>query len=190
MVVILIVGLFAILLVWALRPAKPNGEGVSHPSVGRVMENFRLIPLVGDATPVTSESLHGEVTLMNFWGTWCGPCMMEFPHLVELNDRLKSDKGFRFVPVSCGPGGSDLENDQLQLATEAYLAKFDTELISYSDPRGTARMSLMKAAQLPGFAFPTTVLLDREGKIRGLWQGYRPGVEAEMEQAIKALLKS
>lgn len=186
----MVVGLFAILLVRALQPEKHFGAGEIHPSVGQAMGSLDLAPLVGDTAPITLESLRGEVVLINFWGTWCGPCRMEFPHLVKLNDRLKGDKGFRFVPVSCGPGGADGDPDQLRAATEAYLAKLDTDLDVYSDPGAGARLSLVKSARLSGFGYPTTVLIDRDGTIRALWEGYEPGVEAEMEKIIRALLKS
>ncbi|MDA1054448.1 MAG: TlpA disulfide reductase family protein [Planctomycetota bacterium] len=187
---ILIIGLAAILLAWSLRPAKRVGPADVHPSVGRAMQSFELVPLVGDTEPVTLESLRGEVVLINFWGTWCGYCLLEFPHLVEINDRLKSEQQFRFVPVSCGPGGADIDAEQLRAATEAYLTKFETDLDVYSDPGGGTRQSLMNSAQLPDFGFPTTLLLGRDGTIQGLWQGYYPGVEAEMEAAIKGLMKS
>jgi thiol-disulfide isomerase/thioredoxin len=189
-VVILITGLFAVLAVWALQPAKHFGMGELHPSVGRPLESLNLAPLVGDAAPITLEGLRGKVVLINFWGTWCGPCMMEFPHLVELNSRLAGEKGFRFVPVSCGPGGGDTDPEQLRSDTEAYLAKLETDLDVFIDPGAGARMSLVNAAQLSGFGYPTTVLIDQKGTIRGLWQGYKPDVEAEMEKVIKALLKS
>lgn len=189
-IVIAVTGLFAILLVLALQPEKRLGPGDVPPAVGLPMGSFEVLPLVGGASPMTLESVRGEVVLINFWGTWCGPCLMEFPHLVELNDRLKSEDGFRFVPVSCGPGGGDSDLEQLREATEGYLAKLDTDLDVYSDPSGGARLSLMKAAQMPSFGFPTTVLLGRDGTIHGLWEGYRPGVEAEIEELIKALLKA
>ncbi|HUG67825.1 MAG TPA: TlpA disulfide reductase family protein [Pirellulaceae bacterium] len=189
-IVIMIGGLFAILLVRALQPEKHFGAGEIHPGVGRAMESLDLAPLIGETAPITLESLRGEVVLINFWGTWCGYCLMEFPHLVELNDRLKGDTRFRFVPVSCGPGGADVDSDQLRAETEAYLAKLETDLDVYSDPGAGARLSLVKSARLSGFGYPTTVLIDRDGTIRGLWEGYGPGVEAEMEQVIRALLKS
>jgi thiol-disulfide isomerase/thioredoxin len=189
-VVILIVGLFAALAIWALQPEKQFGVGELHPSVGRPLESLDLTPLVGDAAQITLEGLRGKVVLINFWGTWCGPCMMEFPHLVELNSRLAGDKGFRFVPVSCGSGGGDADPEQLRSDTEAYLAKLETDLEVFIDPGAGARMSLVNAAQLSGFAYPTTVLIDQEGTIRALWVGYQPGVEGEMEKVIKALLKS
>ncbi len=192
--VILILGLLVILSVWALQPEKQSvdgdADGVTHPAVGQPMGSFQLTPLVGDTHPVTLESLRGEVVLLNFWGTWCPPCMMEFPHLVEMNDRLKSDQRFRFVPVACGPGGSEVPAEELRTETEAYVAKLETKLDVYSDPGAGARMSIVKSAQLSGFGYPTTVLLDRDGTIQGLWKGYAPGLESEMEKAINALLKS
>lgn len=186
----MIFGLFAILLVMALRPTKHFDAAEIHPSVGQAMESLDLAPLIGDTAPITLERLRGEVVLINFWGTWCGPCLIEFPHLVKLNDRLKGDPRFRFVPVSCGPGGADVDPDQLRAETEAYLAKLDADLNVYSDPGAGARLSLVKSAKLSGFGYPTTVLIDRDGTIRGLWEGYAPGVEAEMEKVIRALLKS
>ncbi|MBC8355468.1 MAG: TlpA family protein disulfide reductase [Planctomycetes bacterium] len=190
LLVILIVGFFVILSVWAWQPAERFQHGDVHPAVGEAMQRFELAPLVGNETPATLDSLHGEVVLINFWGTWCGPCLMEFPHLVEINDRLKGEKGFRFIPVACGPGGVDIDEQALRAGTEAYLQKLETNLDVYSDPGAGARRSLMKVARLPGFGFPTTVLINREGTIQGLWEGYQPGAEEEMEEAIKELLKS
>ncbi|MEO8498078.1 MAG: TlpA family protein disulfide reductase [Planctomycetota bacterium] len=193
LVIILAFGAFAILLVWSLRPAQPAPQlepAEPHPSVGLAMGSFQLTPLVGDTAPVTLESLRGEVVLINFWGTWCGPCLIEFPHLVELNDRLKGDKRFRFIPVSCGPGGSEVPTEQLRAETAAYLGRLNANLDVYSDPGSAATLSLVNAARLDRFGYPTTVLLDQDGTIQGLWQGYAPGVEAEMEEAIKVLLKS
>ncbi len=188
--VILIVGMFAIgvALLWRSQSVPQDGE--VHRGVGQAMGPFELIPLVGADAPLTLDDLRGKVVLINFWGTWCGPCMLEFPHLVEMNEHLKTVDGFRFVAISCGQAGPDLETEPLQAATEAYLRRSNFELDVYSDRGAGARLGLMKAAQLPGFGFPTTVLLDREGIIRGLWQGYRPNVEAEMEEAILDLLKS
>lgn len=183
-------GLFAILLVLALQPEKRFGHGDGHPAVGRSVASLEVMPLVDDATPITLESRRGDVLLVNFWGTWCGPCMIEFPHLVKMNDRLKSEQRFHFIPVACGPGGVDIDASELKAATDAYLAKLETKLDMYSDPGGVARRGLMEAAQLPSFGFPTTVLVGPRGTIQGLWQGYSPGMEAEMEDAINALLKA
>ena len=187
-ILIAIGGLFAILLVLALQPEKRFGQGEVHPAVGLPLTSLNVMPLIGDSDPLTLERLNGEVVLINFWGTWCGPCMMEFPHLVELNDRFKSNERFRFVPVSCGPGGVDNNLEQLKSATETYLRKLGVELDVYCDPSGGARLSLISSAQLSNFGFPTTVLLGPDGTIEGLWPGYRPDIEKEMEEAIGALL--
>ena len=188
-IVILIIGLAANLFLMWFLPANRPGSG-SDASGGRAMGSFELTPLVGTQSPVSLESLGGDVALINFWGTWCGPCRLEFPHLVELNDRLKSEKGFRFISVSCGTGGPDLDTERLRTVTEAYLAKLETDLEVYSDRDASARLQLVESARLSGFSYPTTVLLDRDGNIHRLWQGYRWGIESEMETAIRDLLES
>ncbi len=186
---ILIAGAFVILLALALRPDKEQfQDGSQHPGIGQPMESFELTALVHTDAPLKLEDLRGEVVLINFWGTWCGPCMMEFPHLVELNERLRDNKDFRFVPVSCGAAGPDSDIDSLREPTRAYLAKLQSEIPTYSDQGAGARMAVIKSAMLSSFGFPTTVLLDRDGTIQGLWSGYRPDVEKEMEAKIRDLL--
>lgn len=189
-IVILIAGLSIILLVVALKPEERFSQGDVHPAVGQPMQDFELTPLLGDGQQASLNSFKGQVVMINFWGTWCGPCRIEFPHLVELNDRLKNDDRFRFVPVACGPGGMDVEVEYLKSTVESYLTTLETDLDVYSDPGVGARRALVGSAKLSGFSFPTTVLLDAEGTIQGLWEGYRPGLEKEMEATIKALLKS
>ncbi len=185
---ILVFGAFVILLAVALRPDKEQfQDGPDHPGIGQPMESFELTALVHTDAPLKLEDLRGEVVLINFWGTWCGPCMMEFPHLVELNDRLRDEKDFRFIPVSCA-AGSDSGVDSLRESTRAYLDKLQSDIPTYGDRGAGARLGLMKAAKLSGFALPTTVLLDRDGTIQGLWPGYRQGVETEMEAKIRDLL--
>ena len=176
---ILAIGVVVIGLVYVFRP--PPLEGV--PSSG-----LNLEPLVGDATHLELDELAGNVVLINFWGTWCGPCMIEFPALVKLTERLQSEPDFRFIPVSCPPG-RDIEFEQLKSATEAYYLEKGFDLTAHYDPGGVTRMTLMQDMRLSGFSFPTTVLLDREGAIQGLWVGYRPGVEAEIEKRAKRLLR-
>lgn len=186
---ILISGGFVILLVVAMRPDRPDfGEGSTHPGVGQPMEDFELTPLVRADSPLKLADLRGKVVLLNFWGTWCGPCRIEFPHLMELNERLQKETDFRFIPVSCGPAGPDLDTEALRSPTEAYLDSLNFEIPTYSDRGAGARLGLIKAAKLSSFGFPTTVLLDRDGTIQGLWSGYRPNVEVEMEAMIRDVL--
>ena len=66
---------------------RPDEEvrGERHPAVGQKITTFALQPLTGDSREVTEADLAEKVTLVNFWGPWCGACAVEFPHLVEVS---------------------------------------------------------------------------------------------------------
>ena len=180
LVPIVTIGLGVIALVYILRPTPVP--------VGVPLSRLALQPLVGDAVPLELSDLAGQVCLVNFWGTWCGPCMIEFPELVAMNERLKANPDFRFIPVACPPG-RDADFEQLKSATEVYYGQKEFELTAHYDPGAVTRLTLMEDLRLPEFNFPTTVLLDREGAVQALWVGYKPGVAAEMEKQIKKQLR-
>lgn len=175
---ILMIGAAIIALVYIFRPLPPKGVPLSE---------LNLEPLVGDAPHLKLEDLSGQVVLINFWGTWCGPCMIEFPGLVKLSERLESETDFRFIPVSCPPG-RDIAIEELKAATEAYYLEKDFELTCHYDPGGVTRMTLVQDLRLSGFSYPTTVLIDQEGDVQAFWMGYRPGVEEQMEEKVRELL--
>jgi thiol-disulfide isomerase/thioredoxin len=176
----LAIGVVVIGLAYVFRPT-PTELGVP-------LSDLQLQPLVGDVQPLELEDLAGKVVLINFWGTWCPPCRIEFPELARMNGRLKADPDFRFIPVTCPPG-RDADFDKLKSATEAYYRSEGFDLTAHYDPGGVTRYTLMQDLQLPSFSFPTSVLLDREGAVQGLWVGYQSGVEAQMETKIKKLLR-
>ena len=59
---------------------------------------------------------------------------------------------------------------------------------TYNDPEGANRQALALLLGRPAIGFPTTVLLDRAGIIRAIWQGYSPGAERQMQQLVSDLL--
>lgn len=177
---ILLVGGVAVAMAYLMRPPQP--------ATGKKLGTLELQGLVGAEGPLSLNDLAGKVVLINFWGTWCGPCMIEFPHLVKLQQRFSDNPDFRFLPVSCAASVSMESESDLRSQTEAYLQGSSFDLPVYFDPEGLTRQAVLRDAELDFFAFPTTILLDRSGTIRYVWPGYRPGVEKEMEAAIKSLL--
>jgi cytochrome c biogenesis protein CcmG, thiol:disulfide interchange protein DsbE len=171
----------------AIKPWRPLNDGGKHPAVGRQLPGLELQPLTVGAECVSLAELKGKVTLLNFWGTWCGPCVQEFPHLVALGKELKGNGDFRLLLVSCG-GGVDDTLDELRDNTHRFLAAQKSDLPCYSDQHGFTRRSLMMATGQQGFGYPTTVVLDRSGVIRGMWEGYSPSAVLEMRQIIDELL--
>lgn len=95
----------------------------------------------------------GQIVLINFWATWCAPCVRELPSLDRLQKRLKG-KGVTVIALSLDRGGA-------QAVREFYDEVGIRHLGVYVDPT----MDAQQAFAIPGL--PTTVLIDREGRDRG-----------------------
>lgn len=181
--VLVALGLLAALLIVVSDPGPVNERGASHPSVGQKMPEFEFQPLVFASQPVNSKTVMGSVTLINFWGTWCPPCREEFPHLARIYRENHGRPNFRFLSISCeGADAKDLKRE-----TQRYLEKGGVELPVYSDLGEQTRGALAGAGLF--FGYPTTIILDGNRKIRGLWNGYQRGYEREMEALVKELLR-
>ncbi len=167
--------------------SKPRRDyiGKDHPGVGQRLGVIDLVPLVGGGEPLTLASLEGKVVLMNLWGTWCGPCRREFPRLMQLEARLRGEPDFKFVSVSCG---QEFPERLVTLArvTDAYVSDLEAHFPVYADPQGTTRNAVFRTVHEA--TMPTTVALDRTGKVRGIWTGYADGDERVMEELVRELL--
>lgn len=185
-----------LVFVWLQRQSSRQHHD-QHPAIGQKPERLELTPLLGEAPAISSpDDVAGQVVLINYWGPWCYYCKQEFPHLVELHEELGHRGEFRLLAVSCDgrwqpdapPQLQWRENvPQLREDTQAYLDRLSTDMPIYVDVRGASRTSL--AQLLPWQGYPTTVILDRAGAIRGVWVGYREGDEQIMRRLIEQLLK-
>jgi len=181
--------LAAVAVVVALRAGvtPPEARGQTHPAVGTKLTTFHLEPLTGEGRPTSEADLHGKLTLINFWGPWCPACLVEFPHMMELEKHFRSQPGFQFFSVSAN---SDPRDDRgLAESTEQFLKQQKAEFPTYRDPEGQTAISLIKAAKIEDFGFPATVLVGSDGAIRGIWLGYVPGDETTIRQAIEKALQ-
>jgi peroxiredoxin len=115
----------------------------------------------------------GEVILLNFWASWCGPCRQEMPVLDSIHERYK-ELGFSVVGVN--------------VDKESVLADKMLKDIPVSFPVLFDNLSSVSASYDVS-AMPTTVLIDRDGNMRYIHMGYKPGVEQSYEQQIKELIK-
>lgn len=184
--IVFLVGL-ALFYLYVLRPLNRQSQGLLHPAIGSKLVFLSLQPLTGDAQPVELDQLQGKVSLINFWGTWCPPCRLEFPHIVALYKRLQERGDFQLLAVSCGNAEEDLA--ELRNETTAFLEQQKADLPTYYDPDFQTRKAVVLAGGGSGFGYPTTIILDRTGILRGFWEGYAPGTEKEMEALVQQLLQ-
>jgi len=121
--------------------------GSRPPRIGSPAPDF----IVQDSDrKVEIRDFHGKIVLLNFWATWCAPCVEEMPSLVQLQQRMK-DKGVTVVAVSV-----DVDND----AYHKFLVDHKIDLLTVRDPD-------QKANNLYGtFKFPETYIIDRNGIVR------------------------
>src|SRR4051812_15239563 len=125
------------LLIWGSRPQRTSNRGNSHPGVGKELTVFALQPLTGSPPPLDSADLHGKVTLVNFWGTWCPPCAIEFPHIAEIEQHFRGRTGFQFASVSASP--SPREDADIGPATSDFLVQMKAKFSTYRDAQAVTR---------------------------------------------------
>ncbi len=147
-------------------PERASAAEASPPLAG-FMQNFQLADqpeTVGDlvwrdadGAEVRLADFAGKVVLLNFWATWCAPCVREMPSL----DRLQAARGsddFTVIALSADFGGM---NQILPFYEKTEIA----ELAPYHDPKGAVRRSLGVRG------LPTTILFDRGGREIGRLEG-------------------
>lgn len=115
----------------------------------------------------------GQVVLVNFWASWCGPCKVEMPHLNKLYDKYRAS-GFTLLAVNI---------DDDARTGSATAAKWGLKFPVLLD----ADKQVSRLYDLS--SMPTTVLIDRDGKVRYLHRGYKDGVEDTYERQIRELVK-
>ena len=126
-----------------------------------------------DGSNVRLSDLRGQVVMLNFWASWCGPCRQEMPILDDLYKRY-GKAGFVLL-------GVNVEQDSS--LGEKYLKDTPVKFPILWDP--TSKVSQLYTVD----AMPSTVMIDRDGKMRYLHRGYKPGYEKDYKKQIKELIR-
>ena len=126
-----------------------------------------------DGKEVSLTQFHGQVVMLNFWASWCGPCRQEMP-LLEGIYKKYGKMGFVLLGVNVEPD-SQAAQEWLKQTPVSFPILFDTD------------SKVSKLYEVAGM--PSTVIIDRSGKVRMLHRGYKPGDENEYQDSIRTLIR-
>ena len=151
------------------KTTQPSGDKAPPGPSAKSAPSFTLQDLNGKQ--VSLSDFKGKVVILDFWATWCPPCVKEIPHFIELYEQYK-DQGFAIVGISLDRKGISV--------VKSFAQKYR---VNY--PILMADGQVDKAyGGIPGI--PTTFVIDSAGNIRQKYVGYRD--KAVFEADIKALL--
>ncbi len=153
------IGLAAVLLAGCDRGSHPGQVGQLAP----------VFALNDGLTSVDMSGLHGRVVVLNFWATWCGPCIQELPSLTALQEALPQVK---VVAVSADEDATVYQN---------YLMKHPIHLLSVRD-------AAQKSNGLYGsYRFPETYVIDKTGVVRRKFVGAQNWTSPEIVSYLRKL---
>ena len=164
----------------------PGGQ--DSPAIGRPAPRIDLVVLNTEPRLERIQAIPDDtVTVLHFWGTWCGPCRREFPELARMVERHQSSTNFQFLPVSCEGHSNETLQGLLEKTTRYYRSEGIVGT-SFVDPQGITRRSVVERMQ-GTMAYPTTVVIDGGGKIAGVWVGYTARSVDQIDSLVTRLLQ-
>lgn len=136
--------------------------------------DFTLRDLDGDSVSLTK--YRGNIVLVDFWATWCAPCRLSIPELVEIQKKYR-DQGVVVLGISM---------DDPQMFPDTYILAFkETFKMNYPILRADQKVA-MDYFGTANMAIPTLFVVNREGKLTDKIVGYLPGA---VENSLKRVLE-
>jgi peroxiredoxin len=159
-------------LVWAAALAAVGADRAGAAlSPSAPAPDFTLRSMAGSNLRLAEQ--RGSVVLVNFWATWCGPCREEMPHLNRLYDKYRGS-GLQLL-------GVNVDDDAKNAIGMAQKMGVRFPVLLDTDKAVSRSFDVS--------AMPSTVLIDRDGKVRHVHRGYKAGVEDTYERLVRDLLK-
>ncbi len=138
--------------------------------VGTPVPSVSVRALDGGAVAGLS-SFKGKPVLLNFWATWCAPCIAEVPLINAAHDRWK-ERGFSILAIT----------NEEEATVRAFQERYGVRYPVYLDPSGEAGRALRVGV------FPTLVFVDRDGKIVDISHGFTPLLQWKVRRLVTGSL--
>ena len=130
-----------------------------------------------DGTKTKVSDHKGKVLMLNLWGIWCGPCREEMPHLAQMQKQYAS-KGLEVISLNVGDHElrpepmENIKNFVTQMKLDYPIARITSDSVN--------QFYMVSKAQ----AIPQTFMIDREGRLRGVWVGGGQNVFNQLQAAL------
>jgi peroxiredoxin len=140
---------------------------------GEKLLSFEVVTLSGEK--LQSKSLNGKVVFMNFWATWCAPCVHEFPSIIKLWEKYHK-KGLEVVAIT--------NDEDPKSVVPAFVEKLKVPFKIYTDP-GEKVSNRFEVRSLP-----LSIVTDRNGRVQMVIHGDQDWMDSRVQAQIEKLLQS
>ena len=169
-VLVAVPGAKAFVLKGILRTGLLNAAGHKQ-AIANTADLSAVTFINAQGVPISLAALKGKVVVINSWATWCAPCVAEMGGLNALYNKLKADDRFVFIMA-------DADNDLA--AASAFMTSRHYQLPVYQAANADA-------SALLGTTLPTTIIIDREGRLRQKHEGIANYDNEEMKKFLLSL---
>lgn len=142
-----------------------KSSSLKNVHANEVIQSFTLPDTDGTNWELHATAKDNKVVLINFWATWCTPCRLEMPQFEKLYLKHK-EAGLEILAINC---------DEEQEDVEKYLQKSTISFPVLLDREGDV------AKRYGVRAYPTSILIDKTGKVLEVYEGVQPYLEYQVE---------
>ena len=146
-------------------------------AAGLADADFELL----DGSKIKVSERKGKVLLLNIWGTWCGPCRAEMPTLIGFQQQY-GDRGFEVIGLNIGDGNGTPES------VEDIKRFVDQMKLNYTIARSSNASTNQFYAITKQQVIPQSILVDRDGHLRGVFIGGGQRIFDSMKETIDKVM--